>query len=161
MSVPGQRQTSGREYSMSALPSTADKHQGDGCVSFVSAEVPLRSITSSARRNSVCGVPSNPSRPLTALHAEWSLGELRFFAPSAFRRRQKWPFCAVQSALRLMTMLPFRVYMASAMFAEVRPENRRGRDRARELSVYKFGNGLKRAVLPNTLISLNSTGDCP
>jgi hypothetical protein len=38
------KQTSSSEYSTSALPSTADIHQGDGYVSFVpEAEVMLRS----------------------------------------------------------------------------------------------------------------------
>ena len=35
MSVPGQKQTSIREFSTSAVPSTADIYQEDGNVSFV------------------------------------------------------------------------------------------------------------------------------
>src|SRR5258706_8600141 len=87
MSVPDQKQASGHKGSMAALPSTADKHQGDGYVSFVpGAKVPLYSITSPARRDLVCGVlnPGTPSRPLTVLHAEWLSGNCASLPPAHF-----------------------------------------------------------------------------
>jgi hypothetical protein len=148
------------------------KHQGDGYVSSVpGAKVPLYSITSPARRNIVCGVlnPGTPERPLTALHAEWSVGELRFFAPSAFRRRWPWPFCAVQSALRLKRPQVNDYASLSGLYGvrDVRRgkagENRRGRDRARGIRAsasLAMAPGT-RAMVPNALICLNSTGDCP
>ena len=46
--------------------------------------------------------------------------------------------------LRLMTRLPFRVYMASAMFAEVKPERiEEGAIGLANSSVCKSGNGAR------------------
>jgi hypothetical protein len=62
-------------------------------------------------------------------------------------------FCAVQSALGLMTMLPFWAYMAPTIFAEVKPE--RVEEDAIGLansSVYGLAVALRTRVVPNALI---------
>src|SRR5713101_2967772 len=52
----GQKQTSSRECSTSALPSTADVHQGDGNVSFVpNSEVAASFGQAPSRRRRNCG----------------------------------------------------------------------------------------------------------